>query len=231
MRRYTFLFIVALFVFASCGHDKKEVVLRYADGTPMQVNLYHMHGDNKVLTAEWRYYADGTMQYEKHFSGKKQTPSGTWNYYYSDGSLFATAEFDGKHLLGKSWQFKDRNGANLFKDGYDSLRVIEMSEIQTPATVALFKGSVETHYQFYSNCSLRSYGQFIDGLRSGHWVFYHPTGRIQTEADFLNGKENGLYVVYRESGVPYYRGTYSNGVRTGAWEVYDADGNVSLTTY
>ncbi|MBQ4377179.1 MAG: hypothetical protein II793_05760 [Bacteroidales bacterium] len=227
MRYLSIILVVIALLVASCGHDKKEVVMTYADGTPLQVNQYHIYGDSKSLTDEWRYYADGTMQYEKHFSGKKQTPSGTWNYYYANGALFATAQFDGRNPMGRSWQFKDREGNDLFKEQYDTIRVIELNELQTPATVLLVKGDVQTRYQFYSNCALRSYGQLKGGKRTGHWVFYHPSGHVQTEADFVNDKENGLYVVYRENGVPYYRGTYLDGVRTGTWEFYDNEGNMT----
>ncbi|MBR1517485.1 MAG: hypothetical protein IJ620_05020 [Bacteroidales bacterium] len=223
------LILLLLPLLAACGHTSEEVIATYADGAKMLVNQYKVRGESRTRIGETRYYADGTLQYEKHFTGKDQQPTGTWRYYYSDGKPFATGTFDKQHKEGTDWHFYNHEGKDLFSEDYDSLRVAELSEMLTPATIIVSRGDSKTYYQFYSNCTLRSLGQLKDGQRDGHWVFYHPSGQIQTEADFVDGKQHGNYTVYRENGLPYYRGTYSHGQRVGTWEFYDAQGNLTHT--
>ncbi|MBQ7279612.1 MAG: hypothetical protein IJR13_02655 [Bacteroidales bacterium] len=220
------LILFSLFVL-SCGREKERTVLTYPDGSVMQTERVIVRGDKESLVGEARHYPDGTIQYEKQFDGARSKPKGMWKYYYPNGKIFAKANFDAANATGRDWQFFDMDGKSLFKEQYDSLRVVELSMMQTPATVLLYNGRMMTQYQFYSNCSLRSKGQMIDGKRQGHWVYYHSTGYVQSEADFVDNLENGVQTVYRENGVPYYRGTYSNGKRVGTWEFYDSDGNLT----
>ena len=110
--------------------------------------------------------------------------------------------------------------------GYDSMRVVEVSEDGHPMTICYFTGNRHTWLQYYSTMSPRSKGEMVDGLREGKWLFYYPDGTIQTEASFVAGREEGPYRVFRENGVPFYIGQYKNGVRTGIWEVYDEEGNL-----
>lgn len=226
MRQFFSSIVILSVLFVGCGRTTDEVSQTYADGGKKQVIQTKQSGDKKIRTGEKQYYPNGTLQFEKHFAGKEETPSGMWKYYYMDGKTFATAVFDKAHPKGKEWQFYDHTGAPLFKESYDTLKVIELGQMQTPETVLLLNGNDVVQYQFYSDGTLRSKGQYRNGLRHGHWAFYHPNGFVQTEADFIDGKENGTYCVYHENGIPYYRGLYSNGQRTGVWEFYDADGKL-----
>ncbi len=226
-KTFHYLIIAALLTtLYSCSDTFEEVIMTYPDGNKMIVCQYTGDKDNKTLVGETRYYENGTVQYEKHYTGKKQQPDGIWHYNYDDGKTFATSKFDKQHPNGQDWKFYDREGNNYFNEQYDSCCVVELSEMQTPATVALYRNNEETHYQFYSNYTIRSIGMFRNKLREGHWVFYHLNHQIQTEADFIGGKEDGVYCVYRENGIPYYRGSYNNGQRTGVWEFYDEEGNL-----
>ena len=229
MKEHLIWLILMVVVISGCGHEKERTVLTYPDGKVLQKNRVIVNGDKEKLIGETRFYPDGTMQYEKFFDGERSKPKGEWHYYYADGKMFASAKFDTKHDMGRDWHFFDQEGKDLFKENYDSLVVTELSMLQTPATVLLYDGAKITQYQFFSNCTLRSKGQMIDGKRQGHWVYYHSTGYKQSEADYVDDLENGMHTVYRENGVPYYRGAYSDGKRIGVWEFYDADGNLTGT--
>ncbi|MBR1792507.1 MAG: hypothetical protein IJ764_02575 [Bacteroidales bacterium] len=227
MRNYFSTLFLSALLCCACGHVEEKVSQTYADGGRQQVLQVKRNGDKEIRTGEQKYYPNGTLQYEKHFSGNHESPTGQWIYNYMDGSTFATATFDKNHPLGRDWKFYDHNGQPLFKEAYDSMKVTELSDQQTPETVVLTKGADETQYQFYSDGSLRSKGQYHNSLRQGHWVYYHANGLTQAEADYVDGKENGIYCVYRENGIPYYRGLYSDGKRTGKWEFYDAAGQMT----
>lgn len=146
----------------------------------------------------------------------------------SKKSEYAAA--DGKMLAvhderGDKWMITDSNGREPVED-YDSMRVTELGDDGHPKTVCYYKGNHQIWLQYYSQMSLRSRGEMIDGQREGPWVFYFPNGKVQVEATFVGGREDGNYRVYRDNGVPIYIGTYRNGARTGTWEVYDEEGNL-----
>ena len=224
----TITLFLAAALFAACNSTTEETTLAYPDGKPIQTNIVKKHGKKQNKTGEKRYYPSGTLQYEKHFADDG-TPTGVWQYYYPEGVLFASATFSKDAPNGSNWQFLTVEGKPLFTEQYDSLRVVELSEMGIPSTIVLYRGTQHTHYQYYSNGTLRSKGLLVDGRRQGHWVFYHPSGIVQAEADYVDGREHGTYTVYRESGLPYYRGAYDNGRRKGQWEFYDADGNLAQT--
>lgn len=150
----------------------------------------------------------------------------TETFSAADGSLTAT-----HHVGTNQWSITDAQGREPV-DGYDSMRVVEVSESGHPMTVVYYTGNQQRWLQYFSTMQLRSEGTMVDGKREGRWVFYHPNGLPQCEATFVAGKEQGTYRVYRDNGAPYYFGQYSNGVPTGVWEVYDQDGNlVEKTEY
>ena len=153
-------------------------------------------------------------------SNSKQVFSAT------DGSLTATCD-----VRTGEWTFADAQGHEPVT-GYDSMRVVEISEDGHPMTVVYYTGNQQRWLQYFSTMHLRSEGTIVDGRREGRWVFYHPNGNIQCEATFIGGKEEGSYRVYRDNGAPYYIGQYSGGQPVGQWEVYDQEGNlVEKTEY
>ncbi|MBQ0016304.1 MAG: hypothetical protein KBT04_04920 [Bacteroidales bacterium] len=217
---------------AGCKRTHEQVVEQYPDSTPMLVLELEGEGDNAVRVGEKRYYANGQLQYEKHYTAGKNrssVASGTWRYYHANGKLFAKADFDAQHPMGDHWSFENENGEPYFAEGYDSLCVTELNELETPATIVLYRDKNEEHYQFYSNCQIRSHGTTSGGKRIGHWAFWHSNGQMQAEADFVDGEQDGTYCVYRENGVPYYRGTFDHGKRVGRWEFYDEDATLVHT--
>lgn len=220
--------IGSLFVVA-CHNEKEEIISQWEDGTPQLVRKYRGTEEHKIKTAEIRYYANGKKQYEKYYKGENSEPHGTWTYYYENGATFASAEFDHNNPLGMNWSFLDPTGKDFFTGSCDSVRVLELNDYETPATVCFYNDSCLNMFQFYSTCTLRSQGKIVNGKREGVWQFFFSNGQPQTEATFVDGKEEGTYIVYRENGIPFYRGQYKAGKRTGEWEVYDEEANLVAT--
>ena len=159
-------------------------------------------------------------------SGCHAKSHNTQTFSASDGSVTATFK-EGSN----EWHITKADGSEVV-DGYDSMRVVEVSESGHPMTVVYYTGNQQRWLQYYSTMHLRSEGTMVDGRREGRWVFYHPNGLIQCEATFINGKEEGSYRVYRDNGTPYYIGQYADGKPVGIWEVYDQQGNlVEKTEY
>ena len=230
MKKIHFLLAVAIVALVAACSDNSEyeqVISSYPDGSNQLVYIMKGKDAKAVKIGERLYYSNGQLQYEKHFSGKDETPDGVWKYYYPTGELFVRGDYKTNHEKGSDWTLLDHEGKSYMQGDYDSLQIAEWSELGTPASVIFHQGSTQYIYQFYSNCALRSSGKTIDGKRDGRWLFYHPNGMLQTEGTFVDGKENGKYTVYRDNGIPYYQGLYENGRRCGEWEFYDEEGNIA----
>ena len=225
----TAILIAAIMLLSSCGRTREEVIQAYPNGNPMLVFL--VKGDKKDPTrvGERMYYENGQLQFEKKFTGKPETPSGTWNYYFDNGQLFATADFSTRHDYGSHWAFYNRNGEPYYDGKLDSVYVTDLGMFGTPSTVVFCSGTHKDVIQFYSNYTVRSTERLTHDQRNGQVFFYFPNGNPQVEASFKEGVEDGPYIVYRDNGIPYYQGQYANGRRTGIWEFYDEEGNLART--
>ena len=225
----TAVILIAIVMLSACSRVREEVIQTYPNGNPMLVFL--VKGDKKDPTrvGERMYYENGQLQFEKHFSGRPEQPTGTWNYFFDNGQLFATADFSTRHDYGSNWKFYNRNGGNYYDGKLDSVYVTDLGMFGTPSTVVFCSGIHQDVIQFYSNYTVRSTERLTDGMRSGRVFFYFPNGNPQVEAHFVKGLEEGPYIVYRENGIPYYQGNYTEGKRTGIWEFYDEKGNLTRT--
>lgn len=216
------LFSLVVLLFAACG-TKEEVVLKYDNGTPRLVVI--KKGDIRI--GEKLFYENGQLRAEKHFSGKEETPSGKWSYYYASGALFAQGNFDKDHTFGSDWIIQKESGASRYDLPTDSLKVVEMTDNLLPSTIYYYNADSIRVFQFYEDYTLRSTGIIRQEKLDGLWRYYYPSGQTQVEAHYVQGKEDGIYCSFRENGVPYFRGIYTQGTRSGIWEFYDEQGNLS----
>lgn len=220
MKKYLII-LAATLIAVSCGHKAEQrIVETYPNGEPMIVQMVK----DSVVISETRYYENGNIHYQKHFT-KDARREGLWEFNYPNGAKFATADYT-KNDTVPDWMIYDHDGSPYYKDAYDSVRVLEIGAGDTPATIAYYQNHRQTHIQLYSNGSLRSMGELIDGKRNGIWTFYHMNGQKQTQATFVDGKEDGQYMVFHPNGVPLYIGHYNQGTRVGTWEYYDEDGTL-----
>ena len=225
----TTIILATILLLSACGHVREEVIQTYPSGKPMLVILEKGDKKDPTRVGERMYYENGQLQFEKKFTGKPEVPTGTWNYYFDNGQLFATADFSKRHDYGSQWKFYNRNGGNYYDGKLDSVYVTDLGMFGTPSTVVFCSGIHKDVIQFYSNYTVRSTERLTNEMRSGKVFFYFPNGKPQVEANFKEGVEDGPYIVYRDSGIPYYQGNYTEGKRTGIWEFYDEEGNLVRT--
>jgi len=225
----TLAFLAVMILVSACDPVREEVIQSYPSGKPMLVFLLKGNKKDPTRVGERMYYENGQLQFEKKFTGKPEIPDGTWNYYFDNGQLFATADFSSNHDYGSGWVFKNRNGGPYYDGKLDSVYVTDFGSFGTPSTVVFCSGPHRDVIQFYSNYTVRSTERLTNDARNGRVTFYFPNGNPQVEATFVNGIENGPYTVYRSNGIPYYQGNYSEGHRVGIWEFYDEQGNLENT--
>lgn len=228
-KKLTIILSATAILCASCSKTEQREVSHWPDGSPKLVKTIKTAGDKETLVGERAYYENGNLHYEKHYKNDGETPTGKWIYNYRSGKQFAIGDFDKGAQSGDDWTILDTLGNPYMEGEFDSVKVAELGDGETPASVVYCKDSVRTLVQFYSDGSLRCKGQTVNGKRHGVWTFYYSNGMVQTEAHFSEGKENGMYTVYRETGIPYYRGAYINGQRSGVWEFYDEQANLVQT--
>lgn len=77
---------------------------------------------------------------------------------------------------------------------------------------------------FYPDGTMKSYGEFKEGLRDGIWRVWYENGNLWSEGEFKDGKADGFRKVYYENGQLRYRGFFSMDKKSGKWEFYDENG-------
>ena len=189
------IILAATLLLNACGHVREEVIQTYPNGNPLLVFL--VKGDKKDPTrvGERMYYERGQLQFEKHFTGKPEVPTGTWNYYFDNGQLFATADFSKRHDFGSQWKFYNRNGGSYYDGKLDSVYVSDLGMFGTPSTVVFCSDNHKDVIQFYSNFTVRSTERLVFRL-------YMPAcmnGIISAGASsFPVTREDGALCAYRE---------------------------------
>lgn len=74
-------------------------------------------------------------------------------------------------------------------------------------------------------------GDYVDGLMSGTWHTYWPSGKARSEMHFEGGRQTGESVDWSEDGATTLVGSWLNGERDGVWREYVGDTLVSERTY
>ena len=168
--------LAILLLLAACNNNNEfeRVMSTWPDGSNQIVFVMKGNEKKAIKIAERRYYENGQLQYEKHFSGKDSHLDGKALYYYPTGEIFASGDYSHNHTKGNDWSILDRQGNHYLQGDFDSIIISDFSEYGTPATVIFYQANTQFTYQFYSNCALRSSGKTVDGKREGPWLFYHP---------------------------------------------------------
>ncbi len=79
---------------------------------------------------------------------------------------------------------------------------------------------------FYENGNTRYEGEFANGKRDGHWVYWYESGIKWSEGYFKNDLRDGFGTTWYENGRKHYQGNYKEGIRVGKWEFWDENGEL-----
>ncbi|MEM7201269.1 MAG: redoxin family protein [Planctomycetota bacterium] len=87
--------------------------------------------------------------------------------------------------------------------------------------------SIQDFASAWGSGAPRQRGALRDGLQTGGWTFYYPSGQLKASGPFLDDVRIGHWVQYYENGNKQWEGDYDeNGGRTGWWTLYHEDGEV-----
>ena len=80
-------------------------------------------------------------------------------------------------------------------------------------------------YENGAQVNIGNYGE--DGLETGEWKFFYPSGKLQQINHFAHGKANGEFIDYYESGKIKRKGNTTNEILNGADKEFYEDGILS----
>ncbi len=115
MRKY-FLFLIIVFLAASCGPKLEKVVEdTHPDGSPRLVNYYQADNGSREKVKVEAFYEDGSKRYQGEFLEGKR--NGYWVYWYEDGTKWSEGYFkdDLRDGYGTTWH---SNGQKHFEGSY-----------------------------------------------------------------------------------------------------------------
>ncbi|MFT3908851.1 MAG: tetratricopeptide repeat protein [Ferruginibacter sp.] len=202
-------------------------------------------------------YVVGKGKYSKD---KEPLTIGSWDYYYNDGAIKATGNYNDAGKKEGLWTYYHINGEVKEKTFMKNGLVDGLSEgwfdngikSYTETYVQDKLNGIQTFY-FY-NGNLKSVVPFKDDLKNGEERFYNfkgvltstsnfvndklegitkayfPNGKIKNEFMYKNDKAEGLYKSYFKSGSLYITGEFKEGEKQGLWTTYYEDGVISEKT-
>ena len=74
-------------------------------------------------------------------------------------------------------------------------------------------------------------GNYLDGARSGNWVYHYTNGKVSFEGNFRDGEPDGKHKIYYYSGKLNREEIYEMGIKSDNWKSYNELGEVTLTIY
>ncbi|MCX6295608.1 MAG: TonB family protein, partial [Bacteroidetes bacterium] len=91
-----------------------------------------------------------------------------------------------------------------------------------------YKDSQKDGYAKYSRKgAVYEEGSFLNGKNDGVWIYYYPTGELNSKINFKNGEKNGEGVYYYKDGTISQKGQFVIGEKSGMWMAYDEKGAIA----
>ncbi len=70
-----------------------------------------------------------------------------------------------------------------------------------------------------------------EGIKSGAWIYYYPSGKIKSKGEYKSDKKTGAWKYFYEDGTTEQSGTYVNDKPQGEWIWYYESGKVLRQEY
>jgi len=154
-----------------------------------------------------RYYEDNTQKSLLVFSpdGKKADATN----YHPNGNIASKGTYINQKKEG-IW--------NFFSESQQYYRLSEEN----------YSGNLRNGItqKFYRDSTTAEKITYLNDVKHGEWLQYHPNGVLSLRSAYNNGKINGKFEVWYENGKIQFSGQYLNDVRDGLWLIYNPDGTI-----
>ncbi|MDR3610188.1 MAG: hypothetical protein P4L27_06465 [Ignavibacteriaceae bacterium] len=71
-------------------------------------------------------------------------------------------------------------------------------------------------------------GNIVNDKNEGKWLYYYPSGQLESEGNYVHNKSDSTWTWYYPSGKIKEKGKFVNGLREGSSKMFDELGNVSM---
>ncbi len=71
-------------------------------------------------------------------------------------------------------------------------------------------------------------GNIIKGDNEGKWVYFYPSGKLESEGYYKNNRPDSIWTWYFPDGKIKENGLFIKGQRHGDWKMYDEAGTVTM---
>jgi antitoxin component YwqK of YwqJK toxin-antitoxin module/Tfp pilus assembly protein PilF len=214
-----------------------------------------MYGKRKTYKSQY-LFTDEELEGKGEASGKMAI--GPWTFYYPQGNLRATAQFDDKGNRTGEWTFyyyheqlkgKEHyangklEGEQLyyFDNGAESSRehyvngepdgpYISCYRTGTPMIIMQYKAGKPDgeKREFYPNGTIHFINHFSNGIHTGISQSYYRNGQLSETAAYEQDKLEGIYISWFEDGTLSSEGRFSKGNATGEWKYYYESGQLKI---
>lgn len=200
----------------------------YNDGKITAIDPYVMNSNQGMYID---YYRNGRVKRKIHFLDDSREGEA---FYYSPDSML---------------MFKILNNQDIIKE------ITYMNaQGNYVKPIVIRKGSQDV-VTYYSNGKVSAKFTLLDGLYSGRFYSYYPTGKPFSETDFVKGdingiskfyfsngnlkeliemkndKQDGSYVLYHENGQKAKEGRYIMNYEDGEWRIFNESGKLTYKLY
>ncbi|MEO8413020.1 MAG: tetratricopeptide repeat protein [Ginsengibacter sp.] len=186
-----------------------------------------------VVTGPWQFfYENGTLKSTGDFDSEGMRNS-EWLYYYENGTLKESTFYSHDVANGKSLVFYD-NGLPYTTTTYshDEIEGVQTSYFFSGKLLSIinYKAGVKEGRAAYYNVKgyLATLTGYINGQQDGEQTIYYPNGKISSVVKYAKGNPVGEYNEYFDNGKLKIRGDFTEGKKTGIWNSYFIDGKPDL---
>jgi antitoxin component YwqK of YwqJK toxin-antitoxin module len=202
----------------------------YLEGILVGKGVFDKSG---VKQGHWQeFYDTGELKGEGDY--KDGVKVGNWKYLYENGKTDQVGKYDNKGRPVGTWKWYYENEQLLREEMYtDGLRNGTMTEYDEAGAIITqgeyIDGLKEGHW-FFQIDDYREEGDYTAGERNGEWKHTYTTnGEPRFLGSFINGQPDGKQTWWYENGKVWQEGKYVYGRKDGDWKYFDEEGYIALT--
>jgi antitoxin component YwqK of YwqJK toxin-antitoxin module len=215
-----FIWILGVFfLLLSC--TKEEIVEKHDNGEAKLVFLYKQDNGKKIKVKEIRYYDNKQKRLEGKFD-KEGNKIGEWNFYFSTGNKFATADFTNTET-GKDWIVYDNKGKEIVSS-QDKILSLHFAEDNGLCDIQARKSKGEVFYKFFEDFTICQKVNTIGNIPQGESMSWYENGQVNSIHYYKDGMQDSIYQVFTKDCGTLIKGQYKMGKKIGKWEYYLSDG-------
>jgi antitoxin component YwqK of YwqJK toxin-antitoxin module len=160
---------------------------------------------------------------------------GNWEFYYPNGNVKGTGNFDAMGEKNGRWTFYyptgQLSGYEDWKNGKQHGEDVTYNKQGVLIAKSIFAdGKLNGEkLTYFSIGHLFSSQLYKNGLANGKYVEYYGSGRKKTEATLLDDKLQGAYTTFYQNGLAEIKCTYDNAKLTGAYKSYYENGQTEFS--